>query len=257
VTGSPSSLFGRPCGPGRGLRGRGDRGRRRDPYDERVDHAEPSSNDASILALDVDGVLLDPERAGDGHWTNELSRRYGITRRQLRDAFFMQSWDDVVNGRRDLGDALDEALATIGAEATVDEVIDCWFAADFVPITAAVELARRVGAAGRRVVLATNQEHRRAAYLSERFGHHFPVTDVIYSAQLGVQKHDAAFFSKATERLGATTHPAQVLFVDDVALNVEQADRAGWTALLADADGQWIGRVERLLLPSEMAPDRA
>ncbi len=26
----------------------------------------------SVLALDVDGVLLDPERAGLGNWTDEM-----------------------------------------------------------------------------------------------------------------------------------------------------------------------------------------
>ena len=52
------------------------------------------------LALDVDGVLLDPDRNGDGRWTNELAARFGIERSQLREAFFMRRWDDVINGRR-------------------------------------------------------------------------------------------------------------------------------------------------------------
>ena len=58
------------------------------------------------LALDVDGVLLDPDRNGAGHWTNELTARFGIERAQLRESFFMNSWDDVVNGRRSVEDGL-------------------------------------------------------------------------------------------------------------------------------------------------------
>ena len=81
------------------------------------------------LALDVDGVLLDSDRGGAGHWSVELERKYGVSRAQLREHFFVPCWDDVVNGRRPI---------CIGH--------------------------------GIRVVLATNQENRRAAYLGEHLG---------------------------------------------------------------------------------------
>ena len=82
------------------------------------------------LALDVDGVLLDPDRNGDGPWTNELMARFGIERVQLRESFFMNSWDDVVNGRRSVEDGLGEALALIGTTVDVESVLSCWFDAD-------------------------------------------------------------------------------------------------------------------------------
>ena len=122
------------------------------------------------LALDVDGVLLDPDRNGDGHWTNELTARFGIERAQLRESFFMNSWDDVINGRRTVEDSLREALALIGTTVDVESVLSCWFDADYAPIEETFDLARRAAAAGCRVVLATNQEHRRAAYLHRRIG---------------------------------------------------------------------------------------
>lgn len=79
------------------------------------------------LALDVDGVLLDPERGGDGHWTNELERRHGIGRSQLRHAFFVPYWDDVVNGRRSIEVALTDALRAANVTVGVDDVLACWF----------------------------------------------------------------------------------------------------------------------------------
>lgn len=58
------------------------------------------------LALDVDGVLLDPDRNGDGHWSNELAARFGIEYSQLQEAFFIQSWDEVLHGRRSVEECL-------------------------------------------------------------------------------------------------------------------------------------------------------
>lgn len=205
-----------------------------------------------ILALDVDGVLLDPERFGSGNWTNELERRHGITRPQLREAFFSRSWDDVVNGRRDIEPALAEALDEIGSTVPVDDVLACWFDADFAPVDDAVDLARRAADAGCRVVLATNQEHRRAAYLGERLGGLIPLEAVIYSADLGVQKHDPRFFELATQHLGVDpVDRSSIVFVDDVEHNVEQARAAGWSAFGATAGVDWISPVAQALgLPS-------
>lgn len=201
-----------------------------------------------ILALDVDGVLLDPERAGDGHWTNDLENALGITRNQLRHAFFMTSWDDVVNGRRPIEPALAEALTAIGVDDDVEDVLAIWFEADFAPVEPAVDLARRAADAGVRVVLATNQEPRRVAFLRERLGAIVPFDDVLYSGDLGVQKHDPEFFELASERLGVDDdRRGDILFVDDVEHNVVQARRAGWRGVHASPDNGWIDEVERAL----------
>ncbi len=199
------------------------------------------------LALDVDGVLLDSERNGAGHWTNELGRRYGITREQLRRAFFIPFWGDVVNGRMALEPALAQSLSIIGTSASVDQVIECWFEADFVVIDAAVDLAHRAAATGVHVVLATNQEHRRARFLCGRLGQLFLIRDVVYSADLGVQKHECVFFDLASERLNVNHMRSDVVFVDDLELNVQAATDAGWTAILATPEKNWIRQVGQLL----------
>ena len=98
------------------------------------------------LALDVDGVLLDPDRNGHGHWTNELKAQFGIERAQLRESFFMKSWDDVINGRRTVEDGLGEALERIGTTVDVESVLSCWFDADYAPIDETFDLARRAAA---------------------------------------------------------------------------------------------------------------
>jgi putative hydrolase of the HAD superfamily len=200
------------------------------------------------LALDVDGVLLDPDRNGAGHWSNELTARFGIERAQLRESFFMNGWDDVVNGRRSVEDGLAEALALIGTTVDVEAVLACWFDADYAPIDDTFDLARRAAAAGCRVVLATNQEHRRADYLHRRIGATLPLDGVIYSADVGYQKHDPNFFEIASERLGLSPdRRSSVVFVDDVLHNVEVARSAGWRAVHASDDQPWRHEVVELL----------
>lgn len=196
----------------------------------------------TILVLDVDGVLLDADRGGDGHWTNELNRRFGIDRAALREAFFAPFWGDVVTGRRPIEPALTAALTAIGATASVDEVLACWFEADFVPVPAAIDLARRAASAGVVVAAGTNQEARRSAHLREHLGALFPLTQLIASADVGHPKPEPAFFRAADERLdrGPDT---PVVFADDGIANVEAARAHGWTAVHVGPDGDWVGEV--------------
>jgi len=210
------------------------------------------------LALDVDGVLLDPDRGGAGPWQRELYRRHAIAPSELRDAFFAPSWDDVVNGRKGIEGALASALRKIESSLDVEDALSCWFDADFVLIQPAIELAQRAATAGVRVVLATNQEHRRAAYLRERLGSQIPLADVLYSADLGYQKHEPAFFDLASDRLGLTAKERKsVVFVDDIANNVEVARSSGWTAVHATQGGSWCREVAALLgLATDSASDQ-
>jgi putative hydrolase of the HAD superfamily len=198
-----------------------------------------------VLALDVDGVILDPDRGGAGHWTEALTRRHGITRVQLRESFFTRTWDDVVNGRLTIEHALADALADMGVAAEVDDVMACWFEADLVVYPETVRLARQAAEAGRRVVLATNQEHRRAALLEDRLGAMFPIDTVCYSAALGTQKHDPRFFELAGRQIGAD--PGSIVFVDDVEVNVARAAEAGWTAVHVVPGSSWHSAVAELL----------
>jgi len=143
---------------------------------------------------------------------------------------------------------VEEALSIIGADVAVEDFLPVWFEADFMPIAGAIALAGRAHDAGCRVVLATNQEHRRAGFLRLRLGAMMSIDDVLYSADLGVQKHEAAFFELASARLGlGADQRSNVVFVDDVEHNVMQARAAGWQAVHAAPGADWVSEAERLL----------
>jgi putative hydrolase of the HAD superfamily len=91
-------------------------------------------------------------------------------------------------------------------------------------------------------VLATNQEHWRAAFLAERVGEVFPLHAVLYSADLGTTKDDAAFFDLASDRLGVSLR-RDVVFADDAEENVASARSAGWSAHFVTRTNGWADAV--------------
>jgi putative hydrolase of the HAD superfamily len=185
----------------------------------------------SLLALDVDGVLLDSGPAGTGSWQSALAERYGVDATLLDAAFFRARWPRIIVGAEPIEPALEEAMAELGWAMTVDDLLECWFGADFTVDQQVVEAVRMWTAAGTRLVLATNQEHRRAGYLQRRLGNLLPVTDMAYSAALGFTKDQPQFFVAACHLLGIPRRSRSVVFVDDAPENVAVANRHGWTGI--------------------------
>jgi putative hydrolase of the HAD superfamily len=84
---------------------------------------------------------------------------------------------------------------------------------------------------GGRCFAASNQEHRRVAYLRERYGLDAHFDGIVYSAALGVCKPERAFFVDAQARMNVEV-PQSILFIDDSAANVEGARLVDWGAML-------------------------
>jgi len=71
-----------------------------------------------VLALDVDGVLLDPTAGGRGGWSAVVAARYGVDARHLQSIFFARAWADVVVGRTAIEPALAAALEELAWSMT-------------------------------------------------------------------------------------------------------------------------------------------
>jgi len=80
-----------------------------------------------VLALDVDGVLLDATGAGPGGWFAFVSERFGVDADLLQSTFFDRAWADVVIGRAPIERALTDAVTELGWTMTVEELLNCWF----------------------------------------------------------------------------------------------------------------------------------
>jgi putative hydrolase of the HAD superfamily len=202
----------------------------------------------NVLALDVDGVLLDPGRGGLGSWQSELESRFGVDADRLRTAFFEPAWPDVIVGRRAIEPALAAALHDLGWAMTVDQLLACWFEADLVVEPEVVAVARAWTAEGARLVLVTNQEQRRATFLSDRLGALLPISGMAYSAALGLLKSDPAFYPAASRTLGLQSDDT-VVFVDDTVDNVEAARPSGWSAVHFTKNSDWAGQITSAFSP--------
>jgi putative hydrolase of the HAD superfamily len=199
-----------------------------------------------VVALDVDGVLLDSERGGAGPWQRAMADRFGVEPSELQRTFFERSWSEVIVGRLSIEDALGSAIAQNSWPVSVDDFLDCWFEADFWPVADVVSAARSWSQRGARLVLVTSQEHRRAAYVRERLRELFPVDRMVYSAQVGHVKSEPEFFVEATRLLASSEGAPPIVFVDDMPMHVEIARRSGWTAVVYEADA-WPARMEDAL----------
>ena len=204
-----------------------------------MNHAMPP-----ILAIDVDGVLLDPSRSGTGAWTDDVRARFDLEHGDLA-SFFNGPWQDVVNGRVPVEHALGDWLKMNGHAIDVAEFLDCWLEGDCCINDEVLDACRGWADRGVKLVLATNQEHRRAAFLRHRLGSVLPLSDVAYSALFGVTKPSPEFFTAADALI--RTSAANVVFLDDLLPNVEAAAVHGWRAVHYTAAGKWRTEVEREL----------
>ena len=212
--------------------------------DHSVDRAPPLAG--AVLALDVDGVLLDPGPNGTGSWQSALAERYGVDPTLLDSAFFRARWPGIIVGAEAIEPALAEVIAELGWTDDGRGVVDCWFEADFSVDHQVVEAVRMWTAAGARLVLVTNQEHRRARHLDQRLGTLLPVSGMAYSAALGFTKEHPQFFGRRPISSASPPQPF-VVFVDDSPENVEVARQHGWTAIhFVKGDG-WRSAITKAL----------
>ncbi len=179
-----------------------------------------------ILALDLDGVVLTGHAEG-GRWDRYMARDLGIDPAVLQENFFRPYWKDIMTGRRDLYDVLEACWPAMKCKATPREFVDYWFRADYTADHAVLRVVDSWRAGGGTSVLATNQEHHRARYVWNEGGLSQRFDEMYYSAALGVEKPQQAFFHAVSQKIGSNR---DIFFLDDALPNVEAAAQAGWNA---------------------------
>jgi putative hydrolase of the HAD superfamily len=175
------------------------------------------------VLLDADGVL----QHRPGGWEGAFEEWLGVRAEEFLEEMFTRE-KPAMTDERDPVDILADVLEQWGVEASAEEVFEAvWFRIE--PVTASLDLVRRLRAAGYGVHLGTNQSRRRAAYMRAelRYDDLFDVS--CYSAELGVAKPDEDYFATASRLIGSA--PESILFVDDLAPNVEGARRTGMAGI--------------------------
>ncbi|MBY5556846.1 HAD-IA family hydrolase [Rhizobium leguminosarum] len=181
-----------------------------------------------VLMVDVDGVLIHGRPTDGLPLFTYLERDLGLRVDLLQQEFFQTHWGDIIIGREALEPKLAGVLAKIAPHLSAEALIDYWFENDSRLDRNLLEELATLRQSGITLLLATNQEHRRARYLMEQIGLNAHFDDIIYSAALGHSKPSPDFFRLATERAGVL--PGEIAFIDDMAVNIEAARQFGWNA---------------------------
>lgn len=163
-------------------------------------------------------------------WASSLESDLGVSVADLQQAFFTPYWSEIVVGKAALEDYLRPALATIAPHICYEKFVAYWFANDALLNNELLDELSRQRRFGRKVFLATNQEHLRAAHLLEQLALKDHIDGIYYSAALGCRKPDRSFFEKVATHSGFS--PKQLLLADDTLANVVAAQSAGWKAML-------------------------
>ncbi|MBD5788078.1 HAD-IA family hydrolase [Cellulosimicrobium terreum] len=178
----------------------------------------------SHVLFDADGVLQETP----GGWYAAMEPYLGERSREFLHATWSDEMPFLAGTSGDFLPFLADALAAYGVTAPADVVYDeVWLRIELV--TESIRLVESLRAAGYGVHLGTNQERKRGVHMRTALGYDDLFDVSCYSYDLGVTKPRPEFFVEAARRIDA--EPAQILFVDDTAVNVEAARDAGMRAV--------------------------
>jgi putative hydrolase of the HAD superfamily len=184
------------------------------------------------IVFDWAGVLF--------HWQPQQLLRRTLPRlavddasaaRLERDIFegYGGDWADFDRGRVEVVELVQRIAARTGlAPADVQAVVDA-VPAELQPVPDTVALLRRLQAAGRRLHFLSNMPAPYAEHLERTHDFLRCFESGVVSARVRQIKPEPGIFDTAARLFGA--EPAELLFIDDVPVNVHAARAAGWQAL--------------------------
>ncbi|WP_435735684.1 HAD-IA family hydrolase [Cellulosimicrobium sp. PMB13] len=176
------------------------------------------------VLLDADGVMQEVP----GGWYAAMEPYLGARSREFLRATWSDELPYLAGTGGDYLPFLADALAAYGVPAPADVVYrDVWLRIGVV--AESVRLVERLRSAGYGVHLGTNQERERGVHMRTALGYDALFDVSCYSYDLGVAKPSPEFFVEAAHRIGAA--PSSIVFVDDVAANVEAARGVGMLAV--------------------------
>jgi putative hydrolase of the HAD superfamily len=202
------------------------------------------------IVFDFAGVLLrwQPQqlvqRELPQHATDDATAR-----RLVQDIFqgYAGDWADFDRGLLEVPELVRRIAVRTGLPAQAVRAIVDAVPVELQPIPETVALLRRLHAEGRRLHFLSNMPAPYADHLERAHDFVDCFESGVFSARVRQIKPEPGIFDTAVRLFGAA--PAELLFIDDIADNVQAARTAGWQALqFVDAadieaklrDGNWL-----------------
>lgn len=192
------------------------------------------------LILDADGVLIDGER-----FAVVLSRELDVDPAKEKE-FFTTTFQDCLVGKLDLKESVAPYLASFGWSGDVDSFLKFWFKSEHSLNEVLMSYVDDLRLLGIKVILATNQEKYRTAYMLEHMGFDGKFDQIYSSAHLGLKKPNHEFYKKILSDMHLL--PEEVVFWDDEEKNIQGAKEVGIHAEMFKDNAHFI-EVTRSLIP--------
>ena len=174
------------------------------------------------VLLDADGVM----HQLPGGWPAALEARLGVPAEEFLTAV-VRDEQPCLRGHGDFLEALHAQLAAFGFTVSARALHRAvWCSVHVEP--SSVELVHVLREAGYAVHLGSNQEARRAAYLTHDLRYAELFDTCFFSCDLGAAKPEPEFFAAVLDRLDCSA--PELLFVDDHEPNVVAARECGLAA---------------------------
>ncbi len=176
--------------------------------------------------FDADGVVI---KSRSELFSTRFARMQGVDP-ALVVPFFKNDMKESFLGKGDIRAALEKYLKVWKWEGTADEFLLYWFKEESPADETTLSKIDALRQKGYKCYLATGREPHWAAYLLDRAGLRNRFDGFLFSYELGYDKEDPRFFTKALETLNV--QPSDVVHFDDSAEDLSAACAAGIDAQL-------------------------
>ncbi len=193
-----------------------------------------------VLLLDADDVLIHQER-----FSVVLDRDFGISLEATKE-FFTGPFQDCLEGKADLKDAVTPYLTIWGCTKGVDAFLDLWFQREYNLNHELFDYIKQLQQRGIHCFLATNQEKYRVAYILEKMGLNSIFDRAFASSNLGYKKPSPEFFAVIFKNL-ENVKKEEILFWDDKKENIEAAKSFGIHAELYVSPADFIEKMDKYI----------
>jgi epoxide hydrolase-like predicted phosphatase len=191
--------------------------------------------------VDFGGVLV---RTEDPEPRRRQAVKLGMTSRDLEKIIFESESAQKASTGQILEDdhwqAVAEKLGVSRAEA--DQIIEQFFSGDRTDL-ALTEFLRSLRPEYRVCLISNAWSGLRGFITRQKFDDIFDA--MIISSEVGLIKPDPHIYHLALEKLGA--RPAESVFIDDVAINVEAARSVGMLGIIFTQSGKVMEELEKIL----------
>jgi putative hydrolase of the HAD superfamily len=147
-----------------------------------------------------------------------------------------------LTGAADFKAALEQILRKWQSSVSVEVALRAW--TDIEPAADILDLVRSLRSSGVSVSLATNQQARRANFMTHSLGYRTHFHHLLYSCELGFSKPSVEYFSSALAKIAM--NPSEAPFIDDHEANVSAARSCGLHGEVFHLS-EGVGRIHEIL----------